>query len=120
MRATQEHRFPFLIIGVGLGLLARFLWSLRAGEETRDQPHPSADGGLEILPKETEKVRAGANRWVTRLKEYFRNISVQIKRHVVAPFAGGQVDKSNTRIGHDVSPGGSWAFNHGIGQEPCW
>ena len=71
MRATQEHGFPFLIIGVGLGLLVGFLWAPRAGNETRDEFRRRADGGLAALTKEAEKVRAGIHRWFAGMKQYF-------------------------------------------------
>ena len=77
MRATQEHGFPFLIIGVGLGLLVGFLWAPRAGKETRDEFRRSADGGLVALTKEAEKVRAGIHRWFAGMKEYFGGIKAQ-------------------------------------------
>ena len=71
MRATQEHGFPYLIIGVGLGLLAGLLWAPHAGKETRDELRRGADEGLDILTKEAEKVGAGAGRWFARVEEYF-------------------------------------------------
>ena len=77
MRATQEHGLPFLIIGVGLGLLAGFLWAPRAGKATRDELRRGADGGLDILTKEAEKVRTGADRWLAGMKEYFSGIKAQ-------------------------------------------
>jgi len=77
MRATQEHGFPFLIIGVGLGLLVGFLWAPRAGNETRDELRRGADEGLDVLTKEAEKVRAGIHRWFAGMKEYFGGIKAQ-------------------------------------------
>jgi gas vesicle protein len=71
MRSTQEHGFRFLIIGVGLGLLVRFLWAPRAGKETRDEFRRSADGGLAALTKEAEKVRSGIDHWFAGMKQYF-------------------------------------------------
>lgn len=71
MRATQEHGFPYWIIGVGLGLLAGFLWAPRAGKEMRGELRRGAAEGLDVLNQEAEKVRAGADRWFARIAEYF-------------------------------------------------
>ena len=98
MRATQEHGFPYWIIGVGLVLLAGFLWARRAGKEMRDELRRGADEGLDFLYKAAEKVRAGASRWFARLEEYFDGE----KRNAVATFSSREVDKNNTRIGRGV------------------
>ena len=63
MQATQEHGVPYLIIGVGLGLLAGLLWAPRAGKEMRDELRRGAD--------EAQKVRVGAEHWFTKIRERF-------------------------------------------------
>lgn len=68
---TQAQSFPYLIIGVGLGLLAGFLWAPRAGKEMRDDLRRGADEGLNVLTKEAEKLRAGAGRWFAGIEDYF-------------------------------------------------
>jgi gas vesicle protein len=77
MRAAQEHGFPYLIIGVGLGLLAGFLWAPRAGKEMRGELRRGADEGLVFLTHEAEKARAGADRWFARIAKYFGGDNAQ-------------------------------------------
>jgi len=69
MRATQTQ--GYLIIGVGLGLLAGILWAPRAGKATREELRRGADKRLDVLTTKTEKVRARAGHWLGRIKEYF-------------------------------------------------
>jgi hypothetical protein len=58
MSATQYNGLSCAIIGIGLGLLAAFLWAPRARKELRDQLRRGADDGLEFLKLESEHIRA--------------------------------------------------------------
>jgi gas vesicle protein len=71
MRTTHESVLPLLLIGVSLGVLAGFLWAPRAGKQMRDELHRGANDGLDFLSEEAEKVRAGTDRWLGKIKERF-------------------------------------------------
>jgi len=68
---TQTHGLPYLVIGIGLGLLAGFLWAPRPGKEIREELRRGADDGLDYLNKETENIRAGAEHWFAKIRERF-------------------------------------------------
>lgn len=69
MRTTHENGFTYLVIGVGLGLLAGLLWAPRRGQEMREELRRGADTGLDYLTEEAEKLRTEADRWFGKLKE---------------------------------------------------
>jgi len=71
MKKIQEPGFPYLVIGLGLGLMAGLLWAPRPGREMREELRRGADGGLDYLNKETEKIRAGAGHWFAKIREHF-------------------------------------------------
>ena len=71
MQGTEEYRFPFLIVGVGLGILAGILWSPRAGKEMREELRRGALEGFDVLNQQGDKFRIGADRWFTKISEYF-------------------------------------------------
>lgn len=73
MRTTHENGFTYLVIGVGLGLLAGLLWAPRRGQEMREELRHGADTGLDYLAEETEKLRTEANHWFGKLKERWRS-----------------------------------------------
>jgi gas vesicle protein len=69
MRTTHENGFTYLVIGIGLGLLAGLLWAPRRGQEMREELRRGADTGLDYLTEEAEKLRTEADRWFGKLKE---------------------------------------------------
>jgi gas vesicle protein len=71
LRKIQEPGFPYLVVGIGIGLLAGFLWAPRPGKEMREGLRRGADDGLDYLNKETEKIRAGAEHWSAKIRERF-------------------------------------------------
>jgi len=77
MRTTIDQGFPYLVVGIGLGLLAGLLWAPRAGHEMRDELRRGADDGLKFLNQEGNKVRAGADRWFGKISEYFAGDKTQ-------------------------------------------
>jgi gas vesicle protein len=66
---THDTGLTYLFVGVGLGLLAGLLWAPRRGEEMREELRRGADSGLDYLTDEAEKIRAEADRWLSRIKE---------------------------------------------------
>lgn len=81
MRAIGEYRFPFLIAGVGLAVLAGFLWSPRAGKELRKELRRSRDEGVNFMNGEREKVRVD-DRWLAKIGEYFGGAKARIRGHL--------------------------------------
>ena len=72
MRTTVEYGFPFLVVGVGLGLLAGILWDSRTGKELREEFRDGSVEGLNFLNDEGEKIRVGADRWFAKIRKYFQ------------------------------------------------
>lgn len=83
MRAPGDYRFPLLIVGVGLGILAGILWSPRAGKELRKELRRSRDEGVNFMNGEREKVRVGADdRWFAKVSEYFGGAKARLRGHL--------------------------------------
>ena len=71
MRNESENGITYLVIGLGLGLLAGLLWAPRRGDETREELRRGAGSGLDFLTDEGDKLRTEAHRWLDKLKERF-------------------------------------------------
>ena len=69
MRTNHENGVTYLVIGVGLGLLAGLLWAPRRGQEMREELRRGADSGLDYLTEEAEKLRTEADRLFGKLKD---------------------------------------------------
>ena len=69
MKTSNEPGSIFyFVIGVGLGLIAGLLCAPRPGREMRDELRRGALDGLDYMSEEAEKARAGADRWVGKIK----------------------------------------------------
>ena len=69
MKTSNEPGSIFyFVIGVGLGLIAGLLYAPRPGREMRDELRRGALDGLDYVSEEAEKARAGADRWVGKIK----------------------------------------------------
>ena len=84
MRTTHENGFTYLVIGVGLGLLAGLLWAPRRGQEMREELRRGADSGIDYLTEEAEKLRSEADHWFGKLKD-----------RLSSRFRGGRADGGN-------------------------
>jgi gas vesicle protein len=80
--ASNHHdaNISYLVIGVGLGVLAGLLLAPRAGEETRRQLRSGANEGLDYLAAEAEKLGAGAERWVAGSKNLMEQLRTWMGR----------------------------------------
>jgi hypothetical protein len=72
MKTNDESGVTYLVIGLGLGLLAGLLWAPRRGYKMREELRRGAGSGLGYLNEETDKLRAEAGHWLTKLRNRFR------------------------------------------------
>jgi len=79
MRTTRETGIPYLIIGVGLGLVAGVLLAARSKTESWEQFRRGARDSLDYLSREGEKVRAGADEFVGKTKEWLMHIGKSLR-----------------------------------------
>lgn len=79
---TNNHdpSISLLVIGIGLGLLAGFLWAPRPGAEMRRRLRSGADDGLDYLTAEADKLSAGAEQWVASSKNLLDQLRELTKR----------------------------------------
>lgn len=77
---SNEANLSYLVIGVGLGLIAGLLWAPRAGTEMRQQMRRGANDGLDYLATEAEKFAAGADRWITSSKNLLEQVRAWVSR----------------------------------------
>jgi gas vesicle protein len=60
----------FLLIGIGIGLLAGFFLAPRSGEEMREEIRRRSHEGLDYLNHQAERVRDGAEAAISKGKEW--------------------------------------------------
>jgi gas vesicle protein len=72
MKTNHESGVTYLVIGLGLGLLAGLLWAPRRGHEMREELRRGAGSGLGYLNEEADKLRAEAGHWLTKVRNRFR------------------------------------------------
>jgi hypothetical protein len=78
MRTKNDVGVPYLVIGVGLGLVVGFLLA-RSQPETWEELRHGASDGLDYLSRESEKVRAGADEFVGKAKQWFGHIGNSLR-----------------------------------------
>jgi hypothetical protein len=78
MRPKSDAGISYLIIGVGLGLVAGFLLA-RSRPETWEELRHGASDGLDYLSRESEKVRAGADEFVGKTKGWLARIGNSLR-----------------------------------------
>lgn len=69
MKANVEFKFPYLLVGIGLGAIAGMLLAPRSGEETRKYLRERRTKGLDILNQQAGKLRASAEGMVQKGKD---------------------------------------------------
>jgi gas vesicle protein len=70
-KPSDEFHILYLMIGVGLGLLAGLLYAPRSGRETRNELRRGARDSLDYVSEEATKAQAGAGRLVDKMKNNF-------------------------------------------------
>jgi gas vesicle protein len=69
-RDDEFTSFPYLLIGIGVGMVAGLLLAPRSGEEMREDVRRHANEGLDYLNQQADKLRGGAEKAVTKGKEW--------------------------------------------------
>jgi hypothetical protein len=78
MKTKNDAGIPYLVIGVGLGLVVGFLLA-RSRAETWEELRRGASDGLDYLSRESEKVRAGADEFVGKARQWFGRIGNSLR-----------------------------------------
>jgi gas vesicle protein len=66
----SSNSIPYLLIGIGIGMIAGVLLAPRSGEEIRQGVRRRANEGLDYLNQQADKVRDGAEKVLTQSKEW--------------------------------------------------
>ena len=69
MTRDQESSVAYLVMGLGLGLLAGLLWAPRRGQEMRGGLRSGAAAGWNRIAGETVKLRGDAQHWLQIIKD---------------------------------------------------
>ena len=69
MTTNGESKFPYFLVGIGLGAIAGLLLAPRSGEETRKYLRERSTKGLDTLSQQAGKLRESAEGMVQNGKE---------------------------------------------------
>jgi gas vesicle protein len=69
MKTNDESKFPYFLVGIGLGAIFGLLLAPRAGEETRKYLRERSAKGLDTLNQQAGKLRESAEGMVQKGKE---------------------------------------------------
>jgi gas vesicle protein len=78
-RNDELSGFPYLLIGIGIGMVAGLLLAPRSGEEIREDIRRRTNEGVDYLNQQAEKLRDGAVKVVTKGKEWIGRQSENIQ-----------------------------------------
>ena len=84
-RNDEFSSFPYLLIGIGIGMVAGLLLAPRSGEEMREDIRRRTNEGVDYLNQQADKLRgfeAGADDYVTKGKEWIGRQSESIQSTV--------------------------------------
>lgn len=70
MITNGESKFPYFLVGMGLGAIAGLLFAPRSGEETRKYLRERSTKGLDTLNQQVRKLRESAEGIVNKGKEF--------------------------------------------------
>ena len=73
--------FPYLVIGIGLGMVAGLLLAPRSGAELRQDVRRRATEGLDYINQQAEKFRDGTHTVVAKGKEWIDAATETRKPH---------------------------------------
>lgn len=69
-RNDELASLPYLLIGLGIGMVAGLMLAPRSGEELREDVHRRTNEGVDYLNQQAEKFRDGAEKVVSKGKEW--------------------------------------------------
>jgi gas vesicle protein len=70
IKNDDNSSFPYLLIGIGIGIAAGLMLAPRSGEEIRQDVRRRTNEGLDYLNQQAEKLREGAEKVMTKGKEW--------------------------------------------------
>ena len=79
LRNDESTGFPYLLLGIGIGMVAGLLLAPRSGEEIREDIRRRTNEGVDYLNQQAEKLREGAVKVVTKGKEWVGRQSENIQ-----------------------------------------
>lgn len=78
-RNHESTGFPYLLIGVGIGMVAGLLLAPRSGQEMREDIRRRTNEGVDYLNQQAEKLRDGTEKFVSKGKEWIEKQSQNIQ-----------------------------------------
>ena len=70
-RNDEIASLPYLLIGLGIGMVAGLMLAPRSGEELREDIRRRSHEGADYLNQQAEKFRESAEKVVNKGKEWF-------------------------------------------------
>jgi len=81
-RNDESSGFSYLLIGIGIGMVAGLLLAPRSGEEMREDIRRRTNEGVDYLNQQAEKLRDGAEKVVSKGKEWIGRHSDSVQSTV--------------------------------------
>ena len=81
-RHDESAGFGYLLIGIGIGVVAGLFLAPRSGEEMREDIRRRTHEGVDYLNQQAEKLRDGAEKVVSKSKEWIGKQSEGIQSAV--------------------------------------
>ena len=81
-RNDESAGLPYLLVGIGIGLAAGLLLAPRSGQEMREQIRRRTNEGMDYLNQQADKLRDGADKVVSKGKEWIGRQSENIQSAV--------------------------------------
>jgi gas vesicle protein len=70
MKTNDEFKFPYFLVGMGLGAIVGLLFAPRSGEETRKSLRERSNKSLDTLNQQAGKLRESVEGMVEKGKEF--------------------------------------------------
>jgi len=99
---SEDNKFPYFFLGLGLGVAVGLLFAPKSGSETREMLLQKADEGKEYLKRQGEQLRSSAGDAIDRGRSALARQRDQLSAAVEA---GRQAYRE--AVAGDASPGGS-------------
>jgi gas vesicle protein len=96
MKTNGDFKFPYFLVGMGLGAIAALLLAPRAGEETRKYLRERSNKGLDALKQQAGKLRESAEGIVNKGKEFIGPHRYSVKTDTEAEKQNYQEERRET------------------------